>query len=160
MLRTIAPLLMLIVSVSRASTDPVPNTLAPLSKEWAPLAMITKLHSLAHRKSGLTVRVLESDGSASVAENPISLFVVATNGGTSDLREYVWRLPGGVARLKKLLPSECGVDIAAEIDVQDSERGVSKKRSVVMKACFIDSKGTLESQLKLDDGSVAPARTR
>ena len=134
------------------------DAVVPLSKEWAPLAMITNIHALVHRRSGLAVCVLEADGLASVAENPISLFVVATNRGTSDLREYVWRLPHGLGRLKKVTVSKCGIDIAGEIDVFGGEQGVGTKQSLVIRACFIDLNGNLEAQLRVnyDLAPVAP----
>ena len=124
-------------------------TIEPLPKEWAPLAMITGFHSLVHKKSGLVLRVLEADGSSSAAENPVSLFIVATNQGTSDLREYVWKLPRGVARVKKVTSSTCGLDIVADVDAADGEQRVVGQKPRVIKACFVDAKGELESHLRL-----------
>jgi hypothetical protein len=152
---TLIALLAVLGAARNAGADSTPRTVAPLSKEWAPLGMITNLHTLVHKKSGLTIRVLEADGSGSVAEDPISLFIVATNRGTSDLREHVWRLPHGLARLKKVVASKCGVDIVGEVDVPDGEQGLSKKKAVVVKSCFIGPTGELESQLKVDDGAAA-----
>jgi hypothetical protein len=129
-----------------------PKEVAPLSEEWNPLTMITGFHSVSNKKARLAIRVLEADGSASVAENPVSLFVVATNGGTSDVKQHVWRLPGGVERVKKVSASKCGVDIQAEIDdAASSEPG--GRAAIVIKACFIRGDGELESQLRIEEAN-------
>lgn len=121
----------------------------PLPEQWNKLAMITGFHSVANTKTGLAIRVLEADGSASVAENPIALFIVATNGGTRDLKEHIWRLPEGVERVKKVVKSNCGVDIQAEVD--SGEDSAAGRKLTVIKACFVKANGELDSRLRTDE---------
>src|SRR3954471_11741912 len=85
-------------------------------EKWSVLGMITGYHSVVHKASGLEVRVLEADGSASVAWDPVSLFVVVTNNGTSDGEQHVWRLPQGVVRVRALSPTTCGADVQVYVD--------------------------------------------
>ena len=145
------------VGIGDVCADPV--SIEPLSKEWATLAMITGLHSVVGGKSGFALRVLEADGSNSVAENPVSVFVVATNQGTSDLQEHVWRLPEGVIRVKKVVASKCGLDIAADVVAADQKQRVQGKKSVELKACFFDEKGMLGSHLYLTEKDAGRAAT-
>jgi hypothetical protein len=137
-----------------------PTAIEPLPKEWAPMAMITGFHSLVHQKSGLVLRVLEADGSSSVAENPVSLFIVATNQGTSDLREHVWRLPRGVARVKKVSASKCGLDILVDMDVANEAQGSVKQKPATISACFIDAKEELQSCLQVSEVDVSAASNK
>jgi hypothetical protein len=65
--------------------------------EWKALGLITGFHSVQHKKSGFEARLLESDGSGSVARDPISLFLVVTNKGTSD-QQAVEALVGSASK--------------------------------------------------------------
>ena len=119
-------------------------------KEWQSLAMVTGFHSVSNRKLGLAMRVLEADGSASVAENPVFLFVVVTNQGTSDLEERIWRLPQGVAQVRKVTACKCGLEIAAEVDGGDGKPGAAGAKSrATIRACFLNDKGGIESKLRV-----------
>jgi hypothetical protein len=129
----------------------------PLPERWNPLAMITGVHSISNRKSGLALRVLEADGSAGVAENPISLFIVATNGGTSNLTQHVWRLPQGVERVLRVTQSKCGLDIQAQVDAgvepvpgREGTSGAASK-VVLIKTCFLGANGELGSTLRTEE---------
>lgn len=130
----------------------------PLSKEWDELGLITGFHSVINKNAGLVLRVLEADGASSVAENPVSLFVVAINQGTSDLQEHVWRLPRGVSKAKKVTASQCGLDIVADVDATDEDQRVIGQTPTVIKTCFIDVTGGLESRLHLSEVSASPGK--
>lgn len=133
------------------------STVEPLQgKEWQSLAMVTGFHALSNRKLGFAMRVLEADGSASVAENPVTLFIVVTNQGTSDLEERVWRLPVGVAQVRKVTASRCGLEIAAEIEAEGEPGAPGKKSPTVIRACFLSDKGKLDSKLRME---VGPAKS-
>jgi hypothetical protein len=121
----------------------------PLPEQWNLLAMITVVHSVPNKKLGLEIRVLEADGSASVAEDPVSVFIVARRGATSELTQYIWRLPHGVERVKKVTASKCGLLI--EADVGDGAEPVQGRKLVAIKACFIQPNGRLNSRLRLED---------
>jgi hypothetical protein len=125
------------------------ENIVPLSQQWSPLAMITGVHSLSNKKLGLELRVLEADGSASVAEDPVSLFLVARKGATSDLTQYIWRLPRGVERVKKVSESKCGVEIQAAVD--DGEGPEPRRKNAVIRACFLRPDGDLDPQLRVED---------
>ena len=134
------------------------SAIEPLSKEWAPLGMVTAVHVLFDKDAGLALRVLEADGSSSVAVNPVTLFVVATNQGTSDLKEYIWRLPKGVARVRKTSVIACGLLIAVDTEVMDNERASLTRKPSNLKLCILDSKHELQSTLTMDEIRDDPSR--
>jgi hypothetical protein len=98
----------------------------------------------------LELRVLEADGSESVAHDPVQIFVVATNRGTGDLRMHVWRLPRTVAVIRAVKLTGCGLEIAVDIDDRDDDDDDSF-RPLSLKACFIDERGHLQSELQLSE---------
>jgi hypothetical protein len=118
-------------------------------KEWQALGLVTGFHSVRIKKPGLEARLIEADGSASVAENPVALYLVVTNNGTSDLVERIWRLPRGVARVKRLSTSDCGVDVSVDVDrfVDGVASGTSPK---TLRLCFL-SAGKLDPTLKVSE---------
>ena len=117
--------------------------------EWKVLGQITGFHSIQHKKSGFEARLLESDGSASVAKNPISLFLVVTNNGTSDLVERTWRIAVGVMKVRNLMAAKCGVDASVDVDSSDSNRPTTK----TLRLCFLSSDGKLQDVLKVNEVS-------
>jgi len=154
MLNTVIGLLVILaVGAERGRVvDAESRDVEPLPEKWSVLSMVTGFHSVTSKKAGLSVRVLESDGSASVAEDPVSLFIVATNNGTSDIKQRVWRLPEGVERVRKVTASRCGLDIVADVDSGGDEGldGRLKTKSVTIKTCFLTANGGLESRLRVD----------
>ncbi len=107
-------------------------------------------HSVQHKKSGLEVRLLEADGSASVAWDPVGLYLVVTNNGTSDAVERAWHLRRGVARVKGFVATKCGADIRVDVDrITDGETHGTMPR--ILRVCFLDSKGTLEKEIKVSE---------
>jgi len=120
---------------------------------WRALAFITGFRSVRHKKSGFEVRLLEADGSASVAENPVGLYLVVTNNGTSDGVEQIWHLRRGVARVKGLAATACGADVRVDVDRFTSDGQVRGTMPRILRVCFLDSKGTLEKELRVGEVS-------
>jgi hypothetical protein len=121
---------------------------------WGVLGAITGFHSVRHRKSGLEARLLEADGSASVAEDPVALYLVVTNNGTSDRVERIWRIPRGVVKVKGLVETPCGTDVRVEVDRISRDGLVTGTTPKILRLCFLSSTGTLQAQLKVAE--VAP----
>jgi hypothetical protein len=129
--------------------------IAPIDDQQArTLGMVTGLHSLRHKRSGLEVRLLEADGSASVAEDPIALFLVVTSDGTSDLQEHVWRLPRGADHVRRLSETACGVDASVEVDGPGPSPNNPSPKPIprVFHLCFLTPEGKLLSKLQFNDG--------
>jgi hypothetical protein len=110
--------------------------------QWDALGLVTGFHSVTHKKSGFEARVLEADGSASVAHNPVALHLVATNNGTSDRVEKIWRLERGVAGVRGIIATSCGIDIRVDVDRFDSGGLVRGAERKILHACFISPQGT------------------
>ncbi len=121
--------------------------------EWKFLSMVTGFHSVRHKKSGFEARILEADGSPSVAQDPISLFLVVTNNGTADYVGRAWRLHRGVARVRSLSTSTCGIDVKVEVDGDASDSGAARRIPKVLHICFLSADGKLLRQLKVTEGS-------
>jgi hypothetical protein len=122
-------------------------------ERWQALALITRLRSLQHKKSGFEARLLEADGSASVAQDPVGLYLVVTNNGTSEGVEHIWRLRRGVARVKSLVATPCGIDVRVDVDRITAELEVRGTIPLTLRLCFLDPKGGLEKQLKVSEVS-------
>jgi hypothetical protein len=77
------------------------ETIKPLGAEWATLSIVTGFHHAFDTQNHFEVRLLEDDGSATVAMNPIALYVVITNNSSAaDLQQYVWLLPHRASKVK------------------------------------------------------------
>lgn len=107
------------------------------AERWSALAIVTGFHSVVHKKAGVEIRLLEADGSASVAEDPISLFLVVRKGATSGLVQRIWRLPSGVARVRGLAGATCGADVRVDFDVVREGNPVPGARQVTLRLCFL-----------------------
>ncbi|HLK93387.1 MAG TPA: hypothetical protein VKZ18_26075 [Polyangia bacterium] len=127
--------------------------------DWPKIDAVTGFHSVVHKPAKLELRVIEFDGSASVAWDPVSLFVVATNDGTSDLEENIWLLPRGVEAVKKVSATACGVEIQANVDKIGKGELIVGEVPVTLEACFIDPQGKLESDLRLSVGPSVSGRS-
>jgi hypothetical protein len=58
-------------------------------------------------------------------------------------------LPRGVESVKKITKSKCGLDIQVEVD--NGGEPIPKRRVIVLRACFIQPDGTLDSHLRLEE---------
>lgn len=132
----------------------------PLSKEWGSLTAITGFHSVVHSRSRVAVRVLEVDGSTTVAQNPVSLYVVASNQSSGEEAvDYVWRVPRGVARVRAVLVNDCGVDVEVDVDMIDEQGSVTGQSRRELRICMIGTDNKIESGLKVEE-TAAPAVQR
>jgi hypothetical protein len=122
--------------------------------EWRFLGMITGFHSVVHKKSGFEARLLEADGSASVAMDPISLFLVVSNNGTADRIERAWRISRGVERVRNLVATKCGIDVNVGVD-DPSREDPTPPRVVprVLHLCFLSPDQKLQPTLKVREAS-------
>src|SRR3954463_2380749 len=120
-------------------------------EKWSVFGMITGYHSVVHKASGLEVRVLEADGSASVAWDPVSLFVVVTNNGTSDGEQHVWRLPQGVVRVRALSPTTCGADVQVYVDKIGKGELVGGSSATTFHLCFLSPTNALLPKLTVSE---------
>jgi hypothetical protein len=125
------------------------------SQEAGLLDSITGYRHLFHKVAKLEARVLEMDGSASVAMDSVSLFVVVTNNGTSDLLSRVWRLPYGVARVVAVRETACGLRITARVNHMDEDGMVSGADPATIDVCYLGPDHTL-----LDDAMVTRSTRR
>jgi hypothetical protein len=117
------------------------------------LASVTGFRSVKHRKSGLEARLLEADGSASVAQDPVSLFLVVTNNGSSDLVQRAWRIQRGVARVREFVATACGVDAKVDVDRIATDGRVLGRMPKVLHICFLSTAGDLRSKLMVSETS-------
>jgi hypothetical protein len=121
--------------------------------EGKALSLVTGFHSVRHKKSGFEVRLLEADGSASVAQDPVALYVVVTNNGASDLVERAWRIPRGVARVRGVSASDCGVEVRVDVDRPFSDGKAKGLMPKVFRLCFLSPQGKLEANFKVTETS-------
>ena len=139
-----------VCSLSASSAAEEVQEEQPIEK-WSVLGMITGYHSVVHKASGLEVRVLEADGSASVAWDPVSLFVVVTNNGTSDGEQHVWRLSQGVVRVRALSPTTCGADVQVYVDKIGKDELVVGSRATTFHLCFLSPTNALLPKLTVTE---------
>jgi hypothetical protein len=121
--------------------------------EWKALGLVTGFHAVRHKKSGLEARLLEADGSSSVAENPVALYLVVTNHGTSDLIEHAWRIPRGVAHVRGMSATVCGVDVRVDVDRANSTGLVQGSTRKTLRLCFLSPEAKLQTTLKVGETS-------
>jgi hypothetical protein len=118
------------------------ETSKPLGAEWAALGIITGFHQAFDKQNHFEVRLLEADGSATVALNPISLYVVVTNNSSAaDLQQRVWLLPYRVSRVKGIKLVRGVLQINGEIDADPSDS--SKQTAVRLDVEYTVSDGVL-----------------
>jgi hypothetical protein len=120
-------------------------------KEWEALGLVTGYHSVHHKESGLEARLLEADGSASVAWDPVALYLVVTNSGTSHRVQRIWRVPRGVARVRGFVATSCGADVRIEVDRISSDGLVNGTTSKALRLCFLSADGQLQPRLTVNE---------
>jgi hypothetical protein len=93
------------------------DVVSAVNGEWEQLALITGFHSVTPLDSPFHLRVIEANGQATVAINPITLFFVVTNDSSAgDLQQHIWRLPVRVARVRSVVGVNSGVRILAILE--------------------------------------------
>ena len=121
------------------------------------LGLVTGFHRVVHKASGFDVRLLEADGSATVAWDPVALFLVVTNNETPDPEQRIWRLPRGVERVRGMSPTTCGVDVRVDVDhIRDTQ--VAGTDPKVLHLCFLAESRKLRPKLSVTEVRVMGTR--
>ena len=114
------------------------ETSKPLGAEWASLEIITGYHHVLDKLNHFEVRLLEADGGATVALNPISMYVVITNNSSAaDLQQHIWLLPYRVSRVKgiKLVGSVLQINAQIDADPSDSSKQMGVRVDCTLQCC-------------------------
>jgi len=129
------------------------ETIKPLGGQWATLAIITGFHRAFDTQNQYEVRLLEADGGATVAMNPIAMYLVITNNSSAaDLQYHVWLLPHRVSKVKSVELSPPILRIRAEFDADPSDR--SKRVGKVLSVRYGVSRGVLSDTLLMSEGPL------
>jgi hypothetical protein len=111
----------------------IADVVSALDGEWAPLATISGFHDVTGRNSAFQSRVIEVNGSATVAINPITLYFVVTNDSSAgDLQQHIWRLPVTVARVKRVTAVYSGVRIIAILDAMPDDNVKARQLELIV----------------------------
>jgi hypothetical protein len=122
-------------------------------KEWQALALITGFHAVHNKKAGFDARLLEADGSATVAQDPVALFVVVESGETPNVIVHSWRLPRGVARVRGFAATECGAKVRVDVDRITAEGEVRGTTPRTLRLCFLAADGRVQERLRVTETS-------
>ena len=99
--------------------------------EWEPLTLVTGFHTITEPNRAFQLRVIEANGRATVAINPITLYFVVTNDSSAgDLQQHIWRLPLTVGRVKSVTGIKSGVRILAVLEAVPN--GVKERKLSVL----------------------------
>ena len=107
-------LLLCTVIISAMAGTVVAKTVEPCDEKQGRLSMpmVTGFHGFFDKANRVEIRLLDADGSVTVAKNPVDLYLVVTNNGTpGDLQEHIWRLPLRVARVREVRRIRSGIVI-------------------------------------------------
>jgi hypothetical protein len=123
--------------------------------QWKLLAMVTGFHSVTEPNSPFQLRVIEANGQATVAINPISLYFVVTNDSSAgDLQEHIWRLPVTVARVKSVARISSGVRILAILDAMPDTN--VETRAVALLVRYELANGKLKHTVTVQQEAAGP----
>jgi hypothetical protein len=122
-------------------------------KDWQALALITGFHSFQNKKAALDARLLEADGSATVAWDPVALFLVVKSGGTPQAVLHTWRLSRGVARVRSFVATQCGADVRVDVDRTTTDGEVRGTIPRTLRLCFLAPDGKLQDRLRVSETS-------
>lgn len=104
----------------------------PAPKEFDSFQRVTGFHSHLDKSNGFEFRILEVDGSASVAMNPIYLYLVVTNNSSGDdLQSVIVELPQ-VSEVQSIRFSDQPgiIQIDAWVDIFNDTGKMQRKNSV------------------------------
>jgi hypothetical protein len=115
------------------------------------LTLITGYHSIDDPGKSLQLRILEANGEATVAVNPVTLYLVITNNSSAgDLQQHIWRLPFRVTKVRTIKQIGSGLTVVADAhrvaEVESTER---KEIHIIYKF----ENGTLASTIFVDEDS-------
>jgi hypothetical protein len=139
-------LILAIMSQPCLASPPPGEAAIALSEEWQVLGLVTGFHAAADSKNSLELRLIESNGHATVAFNPITLYLVITNNSSGELQEHVWRLPVSVAKVRKIIVVKSVLKIHAEVDVSHDPR-VQRRRQITITVSYRFEGGVLGEKI-------------
>jgi len=121
------------------------------------LMSVTGVHSVQHRRAKVSVRLIEEDGSSTVALDPVTLFLVVVDHTLDDGVAVVWRLPRGVERVLGLSATSCGVTASVEVAGGQRADGTVKTERHKLQLCFLSESGDVERELRMIEIPVNPS---
>lgn len=131
MVHTIVPRVVLATWLALACLTQAADVVSSLGSEWSKLELITGMHQLTDRSNGLNVRILEADASATVAINPIYLYLVISNDSSGDDRQsYIWLLPNKVEKVEGVTLDEGVIRVRAQVDADPEDRTKTAQRDL------------------------------
>lgn len=149
-MNTRLPLIATIVALLVPASASCQERIKPLDVKWSTLAIITGFHQALDKENDFEVRLLEADGSATVAMNPVSLYVVITNSSSAaDLQYHVWLLPHRVSKVKRVELTPPILRIRAEVDADPSDP--LKKVEKMLTARYSVSDRALSERLSISE---------
>jgi hypothetical protein len=135
------------------------DVIAASDEEWQSLAIVTGFHIVNGPKSNFQARILEANGQATVAINPIALFLVVTNDSSAgDLQQHIWRLPLTVAQVKSVAPTDSGVHIVARLDAVPDANVKARDVNVIVR--YEVANGVLKNTITVQQEQPKPDNTR
>lgn len=156
-MKSVSSVLVVLVACTVSSASASTAEEVEEASDVSALALVTGFHHVTHKASGFDVRLLEADGSASVAWDPVSLFLVVTNNGTSDGVQRIWRLPRGVERVRGISATSCGVDVRVDVDhIRDTV--VAGTDPKILRLCFLAEDRSLRPTLSLTEVRAGATR--
>lgn len=125
------------------------EVISALNGERDPLTMVTGFHSITQADSPFHMRVLEANGEATVAINPIALFFVVTNDSSAgDLQQHIWRLPLTVTHVKNVTGIKSGIRILAVLQAVPNAGIKERELSILVR--YNTSSGLLKDTITVD----------
>ena len=118
-------------------------------KDWQALALITGFHSVQNKKVGFEARLLEADGSQTVAQDPVALYLVVNAGETG----HTWRIRRGVERVRSFVGTPCGADVRVDVDRITAENEVRGTIPRILRLCFLGPDGKVQARLRVSEMS-------
>ncbi len=137
------------LSIGIACGDPLPGEPARLApKEFEVLEMVTGLHK-KFDKQGYEFRIIETDGSATVALNPIHLYLVVTNNSSGDDEQSKMVQLPQVSEIKKVEFLEGDKKIVIDVvwDLLSGDVSQSRKKTGVIEVWIPIQNGKLPEDI-------------
>jgi hypothetical protein len=139
---------LIIVAVTTFRASAATESVQPLGESWQVLTIVTGLHVILDKANSVYVRLIEANGEATVATNPVTLYLVVTNDSSAgDLKEHIWRLPVRVAGVRSVRQVRSGIVVSAVQDIKDNR---TKQGEVVFTAIYGVRETSLDKTLRVE----------
>jgi len=140
--------LLIIAALTTFRASSAAESVQPLGESWQVLTIVTGFHAFLDKTNSVDVRLIESTGQATVATNPVTLYLVVTNDSSAgDLTEHIWRLPVRVASVRAVRQIKSGIVVSAVQDIKDNR---TKQREVVVTAIYGVRESSLDDNLRVE----------